>query len=327
MSLATNLQSAFTRIGTEFKTIRTLITGSGTGDLSGLTTSNKTSIVAAINEAAGAGGASALDQLSDVAVTTPVTGHILRHNGTEFVNVDGTTIYQPVDADLTAIAALAGQTTYGRQFLTLVDNAALTGRVSASSETVAGKVELATAAETATGTDTTRAIHPAGAKATYQPLSANLTSLAGVASTTYGRAFLGLADQAALMALIPAATELASGKVELATSAETTTGTDTTRATHPAGVAAAISAAINGLIDTAPGTLDTLNELATALGDDPNFAATVNTALANRVRVDASQAFTAPQQAQARTNIDAAQASAVGDTNTDFVATFVAALA
>jgi len=39
--------------------------------------------------------------------------------------------------------------------------------VPSASETAAGKVELATAAETLTGTDNTRAVHPAGAKATY----------------------------------------------------------------------------------------------------------------------------------------------------------------
>ncbi len=46
---------------------------------------------------------------------------------------------------------------------------------------------------------------------------------------------------------------------------------------------------INNLINGAPGALDTLNELAAAMGDDPNFAATVtnsiaaiNTELANR---------------------------------------------
>ena len=39
--------------------------------------------------------------------------------------------------------------------------------------------------------------------------------------------------------------------------------------------------AIAGLIDSAPGTLDTLNELAAALGDDPNFAATVTSQLTN----------------------------------------------
>lgn len=35
-----------------------------------------------------------------------------------------------------------------------------------------------------------------------------------------------------------------------------------------------VDAAISGLVDTAPGTLDTLNELAAALGDDANYAAT-----------------------------------------------------
>lgn len=34
------------------------------------------------------------------------------------------------------------------------------------------------------------------------------------------------------------------------------------------------TATVEGLVDSAPGTLDTLNELAAALGDDPNFATT-----------------------------------------------------
>jgi hypothetical protein len=41
-----------------------------------------------------------------------------------------------------------------------------------------------------------------------------------------------------------------------------------------------IQAEINALIDSAPGALDTLNELAAALGDDPNFATTVTNAIA-----------------------------------------------
>lgn len=40
-----------------------------------------------------------------------------------------------------------------------------------------------------------------------------------------------------------------------------------------------VNTAINNLIDISPGTLDTLNELAAALGDDPNFASTVTTAI------------------------------------------------
>ena len=45
----------------------------------------------------------------------------------------------------------------------------------------------------------------------------------------------------------------------------------------------AITTAINSLIDSAPGALDTLNELAAALGDDPNFATTVTNSIATKV--------------------------------------------
>lgn len=44
----------------------------------------------------------------------------------------------------------------------------------------------------------------------------------------------------------------------------------------------AVSTAISNLVDTAPTTLDTLNELATALGDDPNFATTVATQIGSK---------------------------------------------
>lgn len=50
----------------------------------------------------------------------------------------------------------------------------------------------------------------------------------------------------------------------------------------PASRDAAISAAVNALLNGAPGALDTLKELADALGDDANFAASVTTALNNR---------------------------------------------
>ena len=42
-----------------------------------------------------------------------------------------------------------------------------------------------------------------------------------------------------------------------------------------------ITSAVNGLVDAAPGALDTLNELAAAIGDDANYAAGVTTALGN----------------------------------------------
>lgn len=42
-------------------------------------------------------------------------------------------------------------------------------------------------------------------------------------------------------------------------------------------------ATVEGLVDSAPTTLDTLNELAAALGDDPNFATTVTNNLAGKL--------------------------------------------
>lgn len=44
-----------------------------------------------------------------------------------------------------------------------------------------------------------------------------------------------------------------------------------------------VDSKIAEMVDSAPETLDTLNELAKALGDDPNFAATVATELGNKV--------------------------------------------
>ncbi|MGQ0708693.1 MAG: hypothetical protein ACT4NV_02980 [Rhodoferax sp.] len=94
------------------------------------------------------------------------------------------------------------------------------------------------------------------------------------------------------------------------------------------------TAVTNSLVNGAAAALDTLNELAAALGNDPNFATTIATALTQRVRVDAVQTFTALEQAQGRANLGAAAAAdlaalsaAVGDTNRDFVADYTAAKA
>ena len=65
-----------------------------------------------------------------------------------------------------------------------------------------------------------------------------------------------------------------------------------------------VSTQINNLVSGAPGLLDTLDELAAALGDDPNFATTVSTALSNRLRIDiGTQGLTSTQQGYGRTNL------------------------
>jgi hypothetical protein len=82
-------------------------------------------------------------------------------------------------------------------------------------------------------------------------------------------------------------------------------------------VAAQITAVING----APGALDTLDELAAALGDDANFATTITNALAVRLRFDAAQTLTAPEKAQALANLG------IVASTVDFAANFNTAIA
>lgn len=82
-----------------------------------------------------------------------------------------------------------------------------------------------------------------------------------------------------------------------------------------------VAAAIAGVINSAPAALDTLDELAAALGDDANFASTVTTALANRLRFDAAQTLTAPQKTQGQANLG------VVTSTVDFAANFNTAIA
>lgn len=59
-----------------------------------------------------------------------------------------------------------------------------------------------------------------------------------------------------------------------------TAGTNTTQIATTEFVTAAVAAAITALVDSSPAALDTLKELATALGNDANFSTTVTNALA-----------------------------------------------
>jgi hypothetical protein len=91
---------------------------------------------------------------------------------------------QPLDSDLTAIAALT-TTSIGRSLLAAIDAAALRTILS-----------LGTAATQNTGAfDAAGAA--AAAQAASQPLDSDLTSIAALSTTSFGRAFLILADAAA----------------------------------------------------------------------------------------------------------------------------------
>lgn len=142
-SLISHLQDLATAIATDVKQLRVWMTGSSSGNLTGLTTTAKTDLVSAINEV----------------------------------------------------------------------KASATGSPPAATETVAGVAEVATQAEVATGTDDSRMVTPLKHKVQgdlwYQPLDSDLTAISAVVTTAYGRAFLALANQAGLQALLGLDTDVA----------------------------------------------------------------------------------------------------------------------
>ena len=94
---------------------------------------------------------------------------------------------------------------------------------------------------------------------------------------------------------------------------------NTNSATHLAtqqSIKAYVDSEVAGLVDSAPGALNTLNELAAAINDDATFSSTVTTALGNRLRVDtASQGLSGTQQSNARTNLNVDVAGTDNSTN------------
>jgi capsid protein len=85
----------------------------------------------------------------------------------------------------------------------------------------------------------------------------------------------------------------------------------------------ALKADILGGADAA---YDTLVEIQNVLKNGTSGLDALMVAVNRRVRFDAPQTLSAPEQLQARSNIGAVAASDVGNTETDFVAVFTAAL-
>jgi hypothetical protein len=103
-----------------------------------------------------------------------------------------------------------------------------------------------------------------------------LLSLNNVDNTSDANKPVSTAQQAALDTKAPLSSPALTGTPTAPTA---TAGTNTTQLATTAFVASAIAA----LIGSAPGALDTLNELAAALGNDPNFATTITNGLAGKL--------------------------------------------
>ncbi|EIU3852654.1 TPA: hypothetical protein NI674_005134 [Pseudomonas aeruginosa] len=81
------------------------------------------------------------------------------------------------------------------------------------------------------------------------------------------------------------------------------------------------------ILGGADAAYDTLLEIQQLLQNGTTGLDALLAAVNNRVRFDAAQTLTAPEQVQARSNIGAVAVSDVGNTDTDFVAVFEGALA
>lgn len=91
-------------------------------------------------------------------------------------------------------------------------------------------------------------------------------------------------------------------------------------------ILAAIANAKSELIGGADAAYDTLVEIQNLLQDNDGALAAINTGLANRVRFDEAQSLTGTQQTTARTNIGAAAAADLGNTDRDLAADYAAAV-
>ena len=110
------------------------------------------------------------------------------------------------------------------------------------------------------------------------------------------------ADTAAIATAASDATTKSDAAKTFATAADTTlrTAITTDIATAKSEAITAATNAVNAVIASAPAALDTLDELAAALGDDANYAATITTALAAKAPL-ASPALTGNPTAPTQT--------------------------
>lgn len=148
------------------------------------------------------------------------------------------------------------------------------------------------AANSLIGNNTASTAAPAALSATNVK---TLLALNNVDNTSDANKPVSNATQTALNAKAPLASPTFTGVPAAPTA---TAGTNTTQLATTAFVAAAVAALING----SPGALDTLQELAAAMGDDPNFATTVTNSIAGKLAI-ASNLSDLADKPTARTNL------------------------
>lgn len=152
-------------------------------------------------------------------------------------------VYQPLDADLTSIAALA-TTSFGRGFLILADASAARTAIGSviGTDVEAHDTDLTTIAGLSPTNDDVlqrksgawanrtiaQLLTDLGLGALYQPLDSDLTAIAALSTTSTGRSLLAAADATAIRVIAGAVigTDVQAYDVELAAIAGLTSATD-----------------------------------------------------------------------------------------------------
>jgi hypothetical protein len=148
-------------------------------------------------------------------------------------------------------------------------------------------------------------------------LTGNIENLTGLATTDKSNVVAALNE---VRALALAAAQQGGAQISDVESSATKTWSSQK-------IASEMATALQSIVGAAPTVLDTLAEIANALENNPNIIATLTAGLGVRLRFDAAQTLTAPQQAQARANIGAQAASEIGNPDVDLVAVYTTALA
>ena len=149
------------------------------------------------------------------------------------------------------------------------------------------------------------------------------TECKSIRSVTGDKTALTTTDKTTLVAAI---NEIKAAMASAAGILDTASAGDTSHTWSADKIVAQLAAVKSEILSGAPAAYDTLLEIANQLATDDGAIGGLLTAVGNRVAFDQVQTLTAPQKAQAISNIGAILAADVGDVTTNFVTTFEAGL-
>lgn len=231
--------------------------------------------------------ASAIDDITDVTITSVANGDLLKWNGTAWVNAagyallasptfsgtptlpTGTIATTQTAADSTTAVATTAFVTTADNLKANIASPTFTGTVSGITATMVGLGSVNNTADTAKPVST--------AQQTALDLKANIASPTFTGTVT-------IPSGASISGFAPLASPALTGTPTAPTAAA---ATNTTQIATTAFVRGEVTALVNG----ATATLDTLGEIATALGNDANLSTTLTTSIGLKAPL-ASPTFT-----------------------------------